>query len=331
MDGSATHRALVIGGRGVLGTRTREALAAAGWTVRSGIRRPGRSGPGEVEVDLDRGESVAAALQTGEFELVVNAVPHLGLLAEHHVLEHGGTLINISGLPAAAGRSLRAVAAGARGTVLMDAGLAPGVTSLVAADLLCRHPDAQELEIVLTLSTDIPRGPAGAEFVHRGLTAVARHRTVRVPLPEPFGERVCLGFGEGDAGWLGGLAEGRLVRLYVCVADPAAHERLLARNTAGLMRAVPRSTFRRRDGRAGQEPVAHWIAALRGGRRLGTRTVQCHGDFLSAARSTLVFAGALARWDRAGCFSPEEICRLVDVEPALRGAGIAISPPPSPR
>ena len=78
-----------------------------------------------------------------EDELVVNTVPHPALLAERFVLEWGGTLINISALPAAAGRSLRAVAGGARGTVLMNAGLAPGVTTLVAADLLHRHPDAR--------------------------------------------------------------------------------------------------------------------------------------------------------------------------------------------
>src|ERR1700759_4188192 len=172
MDAQHSNRALVIGARGVLGALTVRALTAAGWIVRGGVRRPG---PDEGEIDLDRSDSVAAGLDPEE--LVVNAVPHLGLLAERHVLEHGGTLINISALPAAAARSLRAVAAGARGTVLMNAGLAPGVTSLGAAALLRVHPDAHELEIVLTVSTTIPRGPAGAEFVHRGLTAVARHRT----------------------------------------------------------------------------------------------------------------------------------------------------------
>ena len=101
------------------------------------------------------------------------------------------------------------------------------MTTLVAADLLHRHPDARELEIVFTLSSTTPRGPASADFIHRGLTAVARHRTTVVPLPAPFGERRCVGFGEGEAGWLGGVAEGRVVRLYICIVEPAAHERLL--------------------------------------------------------------------------------------------------------
>lgn len=329
MEAQPTHRALVIGASGVLGSLTVEALAAAGWAVRSGVRRPGRAAR-SVEIDLDRPASVAAALRPDE--LVVNTVPHPGLLAERHVLDHGGTLINVSALPAAAARSLRAIAAGARGTVLMNAGLAPGVTSLVAADMLRLHPDADELEIVLTLSTTIPRGPAGADFVHRGLTAVGRHRTVRVPLPAPFGERLCVGFGERDAGWLGGVAEGRLVRLYVCVVEPAAHEQVLSENAAGRMRALPRSLLRPGDAGGGQEPVAHWIAALRRGRRLSARTVECRGDFRSAARSTLVFADALSGpRRRTGCFGPEEICALPDVAAALRDAGIAVSPRPVPR
>jgi hypothetical protein len=329
MDARHGNRALVIGARGVLGALTVRALAEAGWAVRGGVRRVGGGGFDQVEIDLDRPESVAAALDPDE--LVVNAVPHPGLAAERHVLEHGGRLINISALPAAAERALRAVAAGARGTVLMNAGLAPGVTSVVAADLLARHPDANELEIVLTLSTAIRRGPAGAEFVHRGLTAVAHHRTVRVPLPAPFGERLCVGFGEGDAGWLGGVAEGRLVRLYVCVAEPAAHELVLAENAAGAMRALPRSLFGGVDGGAGGEPVAHWIAALRRGRRLSARTVECRGDFATAARTTLVFADALAARPEAGCFGPEEICTLPGVDAALRRAGVAVTPRPLPR
>src|SRR5205085_8260407 len=59
------------------------------------------------------------------------------------------------------------------GTVLMNAGLAPGVTNIVAAHLLHLYPEAQELEIAFTLSSTAPRGPASADFVRRGLTAVA--------------------------------------------------------------------------------------------------------------------------------------------------------------
>ena len=330
MEVAGTNRALVIGAQGVLGAVMVRAFEAAGWMVRSGARRP-RSG--QVEVDLDRRDSIAAAVD--EDELVVNTVPHPDLLVERYVLEHGGALINVSDLPAAAARSLRAVAGGARGTVVMNAGLAPGVTTIVAADLLRMHPAASELEIVFTLSLSVGRGPASAEFVHRGLTAVPRHRTALVRLPRPFGERHCLGFGEGDAGWLGGIAEGRIVRQYVCIAEPALHERLLRLNGAGAMASMPRSLIKSRkqhaDRTTANEAIAHWVAAIRAGRRLGARTVECAGGSLSAARSTVVFADALrTEPPPSGCFNPEEIWTLDGLEGMLRAAGISVVSHPQP-
>jgi hypothetical protein len=325
MDGRRTNRVLVIGAQGVVGALTARAFAAAGWTVRSAARRPQ---PGQIEIDLDSAPSIAAAVS--DAELVVNTVPHPELLVERHVLEHGGTLINVSALRASAGRSLRAVSGAARGTVLMNAGLAPGVTTIVAADLLREHPDAGELQIVFTLSATVPRGPASADFISRGLTTAGRHRTALVPLPEPFGERRCLGFREGDAGWLGGIAEGRVVRQYICITEPAIHERLLELNDASTLIRLPKELIGARrpsaNGSASDEPVAHWIAAVRDGRRLDARTVQCRGDFIHAARSTIVFADALLeRGQIAGCFDPEEICTLSDVQAQLQAAGITIA------
>lgn len=324
MDTRRTKHALVIGARGVLGALTVQALRTAGWTVRSGTRRPG---PRQIEIDLDRRDSVAGALRARE--LVVNTVPHPDLLAERHVLEHGGTLINVSALPAAAARALRAVAGGARGTVLMNTGLAPGVTTLAAADLLRLHPEADELEIVFTLALTSQRGLASADFIHRGLAAAARHRTSVVPLPIPFGQRRCLGFAEEDAGWLGGFAEGRVVRQYVCVAEPAVHQRLLEINSAGEMHDLPRSAVAPRkphgDLTGSDEPVAHWIAATRAGRRLCAHTVQCRGAFVHAARCAVVFADVLHASPRpGGCFGPEEICMLSGVAAKLRAVGVTI-------
>lgn len=325
MEGRPTNRVLVIGAQGVVGALVARVFAGAGWTVRTSARRPG---PGQICIDLDSPESIAATV-TDE-ELIVNTVPQSELLVERHVLEHGGSLINISALPAAAGRSLRAVSGAAKGTVLMNAGLAPGVTTIVAADLLRRHPDADELQIVFTLSLTAPRGPASAEFIHRGLTIVGRHRTALVPLPAPFGERRCLGFGEHDAGWLGGIAEGRVVRQYICIAERALHDQLLELNVAGAMDKLPRELIGVQgpssDGAPSDESVAHWIAAIHGRRRLGARTVQCHGDYLHAARSTVVFAEALlGRRHQPGCFDPEEICTLIDVQARLQTAGITIA------
>jgi hypothetical protein len=150
-----------------------------------------------------------------------------------------------------------------------------------------------------------------------------------VPLPIPFGERRCVGFGERDAGWLGGIAEGRVVRQYICISELAVHDELLELNRTGAMNQVPRSLTasqkRPGDGSASEEPVAHWIAAIRAGRRLRARTVECRGDFLHAARCTVAFADAmLAREQPGGCFDPEELCTLSGLEARLRSEGISI-------
>jgi hypothetical protein len=315
---------LVIGAQGVLGALVVGAFQDDGWAVRPAARRPNLGG---VFIDLDQPETIAA--EVSEDELVINTVAHRGLTVERTVLERGGALINVSALPAAAGRALRAIAGNARGTVLMNAGLAPGVTNLAAAELLIGFPRADELEMVFMASATAPRGPASADFLHRGLTSSARHRTALIPLPEPFGERCCLGFCESDAGWLGGLAEDRVIRPYLCIVEPEAHQRMLALNARGELSQLPRSALAprppARPGQAGQEPVAHWVAASHHGQRLAALTVECEGDFVNAARSTVVFASAqLGRRQRAGCFDPEEVFVLNDLEPTLRTAGVRI-------
>ncbi len=56
-------------------------------------------------------------------------------------------------------------------------------------DLLARHPEADEVELVFTISVKGSVGPAGGH--PDWLTATKRHRTTVVRLPEPFGRRRC--------------------------------------------------------------------------------------------------------------------------------------------
>jgi hypothetical protein len=262
-----------------------------------------------------------------DHELIINTVPHPDMLIERAVLESGGALINISALPAAASRALRAVAGGARGTVLLNAGFVPGVSNLVAADLLRAYPEADELEFVLTISTLSTRGRAGAAFVDHGMRVLSRHRTARVPLPEPFGESDCVGFSEDDAGWLGGVAEGRVVRVYVRLAEREAQQRLVAQNRGDGMTTewgCPMVTRTPAGGSASREPVAHWIAAKRRGRRLAARTLECAGHYRHAARCAVVFAETLLEEPQSGgCFDPEELFTLDELAQRLARSGIS--------
>lgn len=325
---SAGRSALVIGAGGVLGSLTAREFEAAGWQVVRGGRRERE---GFRVVDLDREDTIAAAL--ADVDVAVNTVPHPELPAERVALREGGRVVNVSTHPPAAGRALRAQAHDARGTVLLNSGVAPGVTNLVAADLLARHPDADVVEIALTISAGGASGRAGGTFAHRGFTSARKHRTRRIPLPEPYGERTCLGFAEEERGWLGDVADGRAVESYICFAERAPAMAMLALNRLGLMSVLPRFAFVVGRGKvpeeASRERVAEWVAVRAGDQRLAARTVECRGDYASTAAVGVGFAAALlgergAEVPSTGCFYPDELFTLAEFEPALREAGIEV-------
>ncbi len=317
---------LVIGSQGALGTLLVTEFEAGGWNARRGSRRRGAE-PDLVPVDLDQPDTVCRAVRG--VDVVVNTVPDVGLVAERAVLETGGTLLNVSALPAASGLALRDTATSPRGMVVMNAGIAPGLTNLVAADLTNRYPDADEIEIVFTVSTKSTNGPAGGAFAHRNLTGLAHHRTRVVPLPAPYGRRRALGFAEADRGWLQpDLA--RPVHTFVCIAEPVVQRALLSLNAIAAIRVVPRSAFRPSPLRDGHEPsaerVAHWVAVLDHGERLAVRTIETRGDYAAAASVTVAMAGVLigSNRTRPGVFSPEAVLSLHELVPVLEGRGIQV-------
>lgn len=328
--GAGAGRVLVLGGQGVLGTALAAAFSAAGWTsVRAG-RRPDPGADFRL-VDLDEPDTFARALDG--IDLVVSTVPDARLVAERHVLARGGMLINVSAMAADAVQRLRRVPGSPRGTVLMNAGIAPGLTNLVAADLLARHPEADEVELVFTVSATSAVGPAGSRFAHRALTRETRHQTTVVPLPEPFGRRRCLGFAESDNGWLGPVTAGRAVSPYLCISEHRVHSALLAFNSAGLIARLPRSAFAtpQLDGAPASpagtaEPVAHWVAVRRQGACLAARTLRCRGDYRSAAAGTVLFGTVLGSRSgaAAGVLVPEDAFTIGELRTALAESEIVV-------
>ena len=319
-------RVLVLGGQGALGTAIAGAFGAAGWTsIRAG-RRPDR-GADFRPVDLDEPDTLERALDG--IDLIVSTVPDERLVAERLVLTRGGVLINVSAMAASAVQRLRRVPGEPRGTVLMNAGIAPGLTNLLAADLLARHPEADEVELVFTVSAKSAVGPAGSRFAHRALTHEARHQTTVVSLPEPFGRRRCVGFAEADNGWLGAVAGDRAVSPYLCISEHRVHSALLAFNSAGIIARLPRSAFASAPsdahGAAGAEPVAHWVAVRRRGACLAARTLRCRGDYRSAAAGTVLFGRSLlAGPGKAGVLVPEEAFTLGELRSALAESDIIV-------
>lgn len=329
MEQDAGRSVLVLGAQGVLGSILAGAFSRSSWEVYRGGRRPDGD-PRFRHVDLDRPETLEAAL--AGVELVVNPVPHAAMTPERVVLRRGGTLVNISAGPAAAARSLREESHGARGLVLVNAGRIPGATNLLAADLLRAHPEADGVRIATTLSAAGSSGPAGADFLHEHLTGRARHRTATIPFPPPFGARRCFEIAEQERGWLGEVAGGRSVSTYACLAERGLTRALLALNGVGVMKLLPPAAFqagrKRVPAEPTAEPVAMWVGALSGERVLGARSFRCAGDYLSTAAialglgERLLAAGASGR---TGCFDPDELFSLDDLEPGWRAAGIEVS------
>jgi hypothetical protein len=314
---------LVLGGRGVLGTMIAETAQAAGWTTIRGSRRPD---PGFRHVDLADPQTLEKVID--EADVVVSTVPDEQLAAERLVLNWGGLLINVSAMAADATVRLRGEPGPPRGTVLMNAGVAPGLTNLIAADLLARHPEADEVELVFTVSAKASTGPAGGDIGHGWLTAANRHGTTVVRLPEPFGRRRCLGIAEQHNGWLGTVAAGKKVSTYICMSERPLQLALLAANAAGLIGRLPRSAFSANSApEASTEPIRHWVAVRQRGALLAASTLRCGGDYRSAAAATVLMAGQLTGHDAplpAGVLVPEEVLTIAGLEPALAEAGITV-------
>lgn len=284
-------------------------------------------------MDLDRPETVAAAI--AGVDPVVDPVPHPELTAERVVLREGGALIDVSMRPAAAGWRLREETTSARGTVVLNAGRTPGVSNLVAADPLAAHPDADAVEIAFSFSAGGVSGSAGGASLHRHLTPARRHRTAVIPFPAPVGPTRCLRFAESEDGWLGDIAGHRAVATYARFSPTALHRAVLSANALGLMRALPLAAFvpraRNRPIELTTEPLTECVGVRRQGVHLAARTITGAGNYRVTAAATLVLAEALldpARRDgvRPGCFEPQELFTLPELEADLRQRGLGVNP-----
>lgn len=325
---AVTRTVLIIGAQGVLGSTLARCFEGRGWVVLRGGRRLEEEAASRL-VDLDRPDTVRDAISGAD--LVVDVVPHPGLVPERMVLRTGGRLIDVSARPFADGLALRAEVCNPRGLVVLNAGRTPGISSLVAAHLLNAHPEADEIEIAFSFSAAGAGGRAAAKFAHRNLTAKRRHRTGLLPFPRPVGPHRCLEFAESERGWLGELARDRRVTTYVRFAPRALNAAFLAVNALGLMSILPRTMFvqgtTEPHASEAREPVIEWIAVRARGRRLAASTIEGRGGYLMTADATAVLAEALL--DRAapaepGCFQPYELFSLQHLERQLSRSGIRI-------
>jgi hypothetical protein len=322
---SAT-RVLVLGAQGVLSSFCARELLEAGFDVVRAGRRP-ENAPDFRLVDLRDVDAVAEAC--ADADLVLQTVPDRQFVAERVILDRGGTMLGIASLPLAQSSALVEGASGGRGAVVIDAGFNPGVTTLVLADLLGRHPDADEIELGYTnrLSPRTSGGRAGFSFFFGQLAAERRRPTAQIPFPEPFGSRRCLEFSHGEEGWLGTFALDRETREYLYFAPAAGNALLLGLNRLGLLRlldtALLRLGRRRIPSKLSSEPKCDWLALKRDGQRLEAWTVEGRGDYRMTVATALAFVEAvLARTPGPGVNRAQNVFTLEDVRHRCEARGI---------
>ncbi len=322
---------LVIGAQGALGRMCVEALRDSGFDVLRAGRRAENASDFRL-VDLDEPASVAGAC--ADVDLVVSAVRHPGHAAERVVMREGGTLLSVASLRASDRTELKADADGARGLVVLHAGLAPGVYSLILKEMLAEHPDADGLEIAACFSMVQTSGAGGTvDFVYPVLTRAARHPTRVIEFPAPIGRRRCMQAAGPEVGFFGELAAGRTGRVYFSVLQHAAQAELLALNAMGLLSRLPlrffllgRSWTARRTT---HEPKRDIVAVTSGNQRLAARAVEGSGDYLMTASATAAFAEALldrraAEPTLRGVLGAEEVFDLSELRCGFERRGIQI-------
>lgn len=309
----------------MLGTAVAERFESAAWTVHRAGRRPD-SREGFRQLDLDLPESLPSALSG--LDLVISSVPDPSFAAERVILERGGVLINCSHAPARSAASITA-AGEPQGTVLLNAGLVPGLSNLMASELLEKYPEADCIEVAFTLDGSATAGRAAGEFVHHALTSRHHHRAIRLPMPEPFGELACIEVAEGEDGGFAGSPGGRKVETYFGFRPRPLSIALRATNALRLMSVLPRVAFAVDRGDAAEpsrEPTVVWVGVRLGAQRLGASVLSCEGDYFTTAAAAQAFAELLLAGGthRPGCFNPEDLFSLSDLLPALDPIGVRV-------
>ncbi len=324
---------VVFGAQGALGRLCVPALRDAGFEV---IRTGRRPEPGADFRLVDLGDAGAVADLCAEADLIVSTVRHPGLAAERYALREGRTLLSIAAFWPAERAELIALEAEPKGQVILDAGLAPGVSSLVLKELLAEHPEADGVESTGTLSIFEPAGRGTAEDTMIAWQGARRLPTRVIDFPPPVGGRRCLRFVSDDAiaVLFGSLAEGRSARAYGCFVERPASAYFLALNSLGLLTRLPEGFFtagyKWRRGRTTAKAQTHIAAVWQGNRRVAAKSITGSGNYKMSATAIAAFCEVLA--SRApggggrGVIGVEDAFELAELTAAFSRGGIQIEP-----
>ncbi|MGL5444233.1 MAG: hypothetical protein ACRDDJ_17390, partial [[Mycobacterium] stephanolepidis] len=234
--------------------------------------------------------------------------------------------------------SLRNQHLNAPGTVVLNAGLAPGVTNLVADELVAydRYWKGQ-ITIAVPLPWNGYRGTGGIRLVHSNFTTSGRHGAysgshdaVTISFPDPIGETKCIGWSERNDGWVQRLAAGRMVRAYCYIDNPRLNSLIVRLNKRGILGRLPLwpfLKFQHEYEAPTEEPVSIWVA-LKTPEFQQSRIITCNGWYLSSAKAAEVMAAQLFHSEHLagrGCLDSSEAFTLAELRGGLEDCGVKVS------
>jgi hypothetical protein len=333
---SGRPKVVVLGAQGALGRLCVPALRQAGFEVIPSGRRP-ESGSDFRRVDLENGKAIAELCE--DADLIVSTVRHQALAAERYALANGKTLVSVAAFWPEERAQLEAIAAGATGTLILDAGLAPGVSSIVLKALLNRHPEADAVESTGTLSITEPAGRGTAVDGMIAWQGSGRLPTAVIEFPPPVGRCRSIRFA-GDAvttALFGSLAEGRTAIAYGTFVERPARAYFLALNSLGLLTRLPERFFtlgyKWRRARTIAKPQTHIVRVWKEGQQLEGSTITCRGNYLMSAAAIAAYCEALVERPEngagAGVVGIEDAFELSEIRGRLEEKGIRIEAMPS--
>lgn len=319
--------ALIIGANGALGRVVSDVFTQRGWHITRAMRSAAGQPGDVVSIDLTDREALAALMN--RVDVTVNTVP-AGFGAESVALERGHRLLSLAITPMPDQTTLRNTYRHAPGTAILNAGLAPGVSNLVVADLVRHDPAGTgKISIAVPLPWNNYHGAEGVRLVHRYMTKSGRHGSysgvhdsLLIKFPDPIGVKNCVGWAERDAGWVQRLAGGRLVRAYCYLDSPLLNSLIHTMNKMGSLHRLPLSPFLRMTERMDAptvEPVSIAVS-LQQGETLHSRIIECNGWYLSAAQAGEVMAREFVSDNTLvarGCIDSDEAFTLRRIAPLL--------------
>lgn len=310
----------ILGASGVLGSALARRFSDQGWSVVTVSRSP----DSDRQYDPSDQDSVTTALAGSA--ITVSPLPVLPDAVATSVLNSSGVLLTVGALSTEErARVARSTPDDATGSIILNGGMAPGLTNLAAGDLLRGFPQADTVHVTQMMSARGTAGSAGLEYALERLRTARRLSTVTIPFPVE-GRLRAFDVSDGHDAWLGDATHGRRARLFlvfperlvsgfVSTINGAALCRVLPRRLPGE-RAVPRDITR--------EPFTEWVGVSHNGRALAAMTLRARGDYWTTAAAAEAQAALMLEKRNSGelptgTHSIESVLTLGETLPRLGG------------